>query len=70
MTNNYKITGKILLSFIMDNEQHDYLLDKGTIEYDGKNTLWYIDSRGIKTESITTANVLKVALKRGDITPL
>lgn len=68
----YKITGKIVLSFFLpdDDEQHDFILDKGTIEYDEKNTLWYVEESGIRFESITTANVLEVALKRGDLQPL
>jgi len=63
----YKIVGKILLSFIMRNEQHDFLFDDGTIEYDGKNTVWFIDSKNEKFESITTANVIETGLKKGDI---
>jgi hypothetical protein len=68
----YKIVGKIILSFILpdDDEQHDFILNKGTIEYDEKNTLWYVEESGIKLESITTANVIELALRRGDIIPV
>ena len=63
----YKIVGKILLSFIMRNEQHDFLFDDGTIEYDGKNTIWFVDDENKKLESITTANIIDIALRKGDI---
>ena len=62
----YKIIGKIVLGFIFDNEQKDFLLDDGTLEREG-NTVWFITPKGERHESITTANVIAVALKRNDI---
>jgi len=65
----YKITGKIVLSFIFNDEQKDYLLEyeEGAfIESDGK-TVWYCLADGEVIESITTANVIDVALKLNDI---
>jgi len=66
----YKITGKILLSFIIDNEQHDVLYDNRSyidhILTDGK-TVWIVLMDDNKVESITTANVIDVALENGAI---
>jgi hypothetical protein len=66
----YKIIGKIVLSFIIDDEQHDLLISHGpTDKYleATDTTVWYITPDGQKLESITTANVIDVALARGDI---
>ena len=65
----YKVFGKIVLSFIFDNEQGDYLIGPKKGEYlerDG-NTVWLITPEGERHESITTANVIDFALKRKDI---
>jgi hypothetical protein len=64
----YKLIGDIMLSFIFDNEQRDLRLRKGDgiIEHEG-NTVWFITPEGKKYESITTANVIDVALRRKDI---
>ena len=64
----YKITGKIVLGFIFDDEQRDILLDSksGTLEAT-ETTVWVITPEGDKYESITTANIIDVALKRKDI---
>ena len=64
----YKIIGKIVLAFIFDDEQRDFLLDSksGTLEANDA-TVWLITPEGEKYESITTANVIDVALKRNDI---
>jgi len=64
----YKIIGKIVLAFIFDNEQRDFLLDSnsGTLEA-SDTTVWLITPEDVKYESITTANVIDVALKRKDI---
>ena len=64
----YEIVGKIVLSFIFDDEQRDFLLEPKEncyLESDG-NTVWYVQ-KDEKFESITTANVIDVGLKRGDL---
>lgn len=61
----YKLIGDIVLSFLFD-EQKEYLLgpkEGGTVESDG-TTVWYITSEGKRYESITTANIIDVGLKR------
>lgn len=60
----YDIIGKLVLSFIFDNDQQDVLLDSGTIETDGK-TVWFIETDGKRYESITTPNVVDVGLGLG-----
>lgn len=64
----YKIIGKIVLSFIFDDEQRDFLLEPNENQHLESNgaTVWLIE-KGKKYESITTANVIDVALKRNDI---
>jgi len=65
----YIITGKIVLSFIFDDVQKEYLLDGQKNEYleSSGTTVWYITADGTRHESITTANIIDVALKRNDI---
>ena len=65
----YKLTGDIVLSFIFDDKQTDVIIgpkEGGTLERD-RNTVWYITPDGKRYESITTANIIDVALKRNDI---
>lgn len=65
----YIIVDTFLLSFIINNEQRDILFNKdehGWIESDGR-TVWYIDSKGERWESITTPNIIDVGLKRNAI---
>jgi hypothetical protein len=65
----YKIIGKILLGFILEREQQDILLspvEGNHLELIG-GTVWYVTKDGERYESITTANVIDVALERGDI---
>ena len=66
----YVITGKIVLSFILEDEQRDFLLSPDDDQYLESNgtTVWLVTIKdGIKYESITTANVIDVALERNDI---
>ena len=65
----YKLIGDVMLSFIFEGEQHDVIVgakEGGTLERNG-NTVWYVTPDGERYESITTANVIEVALKRNDI---
>jgi hypothetical protein len=62
----YRIIDKILLSFIIDDEQHDILLSpesNGHLEATEK-TVWFVDDKGGRFESITTANIIDVAIAR------
>ena len=64
----YKIVGKIVLSFILEDVQRDMLLEPKEgchLESDG-NTVWYVQ-KDEKFESITTANVIDAGLRFGDI---
>lgn len=66
----YKIIGKIVLSFIIDDEQHDLLISPGpTDKYleATDTTVWYITSDGEKHESITTANIIETGLQKGSL---
>jgi hypothetical protein len=66
----YKIIGKIVLSFIIDDEQHDLLISPGpTDKYleATDTTVWYITSDGKRHESITTANVINTGLEKGSL---
>lgn len=65
----YDIIGKIVLGFIVGNEQQDYILDSGRIETDG-TTVWYTNDKGVRYESITEANVVSVGLGLGVLRPL
>jgi len=61
----YRILGTILLSFILEGEQHDSLLDPTEgcwLEFDG-STIWYRQSDGQRFESITTPNAIDVFLR-------
>lgn len=60
----YDLVGKLLLSFIVDDDQHDVILDSGVVESDG-STVWYTTPEGKRYESITTANVVDVGLQIG-----
>jgi tRNA A-37 threonylcarbamoyl transferase component Bud32 len=65
----YKIIGKIVLGFIFEREQQDVLIspeDGKYLELIG-GTVWYVTKDGQRHESITTANIIDVALGRGDI---
>ena len=64
----YVITGKIVLSFIFDDEQRDILLSPNEDQHleATDTTVWLIE-KGQRYESITTANVIDVALERNDI---
>ena len=65
----YKLLGDIMLSFIFDRDQQDFTIgprEGGTLETDGV-TVWYIQPDGKKHESITTANIIDVALEAGNI---
>lgn len=59
----YHVYG-LLLSFIVDDEQQEFLLDSGFIESDGR-TVWYTNTNGHRYESITTPNVVDAALAQG-----
>ena len=61
---SYDITGTLLLSFIFEGEQQDVLIDSGHVETDGC-TVWYLDDKGLRFESITTSNVIDVGLVLG-----
>ena len=66
----YKIIGKIVLSFILEDVQRDILLEPNEDQYleATDTTVWLVTIKdGIKYESITTANVIDVALERNDI---
>jgi len=58
----YKIVRPIILSFLTSQDQEDYILDSGFIECN-EHAIWFIDSKGKKTESITTANEVEQFLK-------
>ena len=65
----YGLIGDIVLSFIIADEQYEVMLgpqEGGTLESDGV-TVWYVTPKGEKHESITTANVIDVGLKRNDL---
>lgn len=64
----YRIQGPLVLGFIVENDQQDILLDKGIIESDGK-TIWLVQGDQ-HYESITTPNVVAVALDQGLIIEL
>jgi len=61
--NTYRITGPVILSFILEDEQQEFLLDTGTVESDG-HTVWLINENG-RFESITTPNIIAAALAQG-----
>ena len=65
----YKIIGKIVLSFIIDDEQRDLFLKPVENEYleATDTTVWLVTPDGKRYESITTANIIDVALERNDI---
>jgi len=66
----YIITGKIVLSFLLEDEQRDFLLEPNEDQYleATDTTVWLVTIKdGIKYESITTANIIDVALERNDI---
>lgn len=66
----YKIIGKIVLSFILEDVQRDFILEPNEDQYLEATdaTVWLVTIKdGIKYESITTANVIDVALERNDI---
>jgi hypothetical protein len=62
---NYKIIEIIMLSFIVDNDQKDYLLEEGILQTDG-STIWYMYNGDAK-ESITTANAIALWEEQGKI---
>jgi hypothetical protein len=61
----YRILGDIVLSFIVGNDQADFILgpDAGVIEFDG-STLWLVKASE-RHESISEAAILDLYLNRG-----
>lgn len=68
-TNTYRVDKTIMLSFIVDNEQGDYLIDRGMIEFDGK-AIWRRGKDGYLRESITQNHAIEVWLAEGRIVPV
>ena len=65
----YKVIGKIVLGFIFERDQQDVLIsphDGNYLELIG-GTIWYVTKDRQRYESMTTTNIIDVALKRGDI---
>lgn len=65
----YKLLGDIMLSFLTERDQLDCTIgpqEGGTLETDGV-TVWYVQPNGKKHETITTANIIDVALESGKI---
>ena len=60
----YQIIGSIMLSFIVDDEQADFLISKGILESD-EVTVWYTKETGERFESITQAHIIDVCLEKG-----
>ena len=60
----YRITGTILLSFILDDEQQEIFLTGGPLESDG-DTVWYTPEAGDRQESITRASIIDAGLEKG-----
>lgn len=67
MHKKYKVVGKILLSFNDREEgQADYIIDDGTVEFDGHNIL-RMGLDGNMYESITQNHAIDVWLKEGKL---
>jgi hypothetical protein len=64
----FTIVKTIMLSFIEKNEQIDYLFraGDGIVELEG-STVWFETTDGRRFESITTANIVPLALEQGNI---
>lgn len=61
----YRLLGDLVLSFFIDDEPQEFLLGPrdGYLESDG-TTIWLCNAKG-RFESITTANLIDVALHDG-----
>lgn len=64
----YKIAKPIVLGFLTPQDQVDYILESGSLEFVG-NVIYYIDGSGNKHPSITTPNAIEVFLKKESIIP-
>lgn len=64
----YRLVGTLVLSFIIKDEQADVIVTHGTLESDG-TTVWLVNEKG-RHESITTANIIDIALENGTIESL
>jgi hypothetical protein len=60
---HFKIVKPLVLAFIVDDEQQDFLLSEGHLEFDG-STVWLVTPTS-RFESITSANVIEHGLVQG-----
>ena len=64
----YRISGSLVLWFIEDREQVDYVLDyntRGYLECDG-TTVWFVGPRG-RIKSTTTASAIAYGVESGNL---
>jgi hypothetical protein len=63
----YRVLGILVLGFEEGREQVDAYVESGDVlECDG-STVWAIWRDGKRAESITTPNIIAIALERGDL---
>jgi len=61
----YSIESLIMLDFITHNSQNTYKFNKGDgfVEWDEKNTIWYIDNDNKKYETINMVGLLEAYIR-------
>ena len=61
----YKIVKKIILDFLTPQDQYSRWCTEGFVEYNGTNTVWYINPSGEKEETINTGDLIELYIQRG-----
>jgi hypothetical protein len=65
ISKKYKILKTVYLDFITLQDQITVKFDDGIVEYDNKNTLWYITPSGEKHETINTVSLIEKYINDG-----
>lgn len=61
----YKIVKRVYLDFLTPQDQVTLKCDSGTVEYDGKHTIWYVDDNGKREETINMSGLIDVYVRDG-----
>lgn len=62
----YKIIKPFVISFLTVNDQVDCLVSEGELEV-RENTIYYVDTKGIRTETNNTTGIIESMIEQGQI---
>lgn len=63
----YEIAKMIMLDFLTAQDQitTKYYKGEGFVEWDGKNTVWFVNHGNVRWETINTADVIEMYVNHG-----